>query len=187
MQELKSSIFSTKKGLKIVNSPTKLKILNLLMENGEMYFNEIVNAVGKSKSTISTHLKDLINEGIVKSKVSPRNRRKKIFYVESKYLGKIMQRSPYKFHENIEDLKKLLKDGSRGFYRLMFHLIRVELMKKGIDLDPILKNVGKKLGKIIYDEVEEKNFEKLLIKLVNFWQKYGLGKMEIKKKKTFRD
>lgn len=70
-----------------------------------MYFNEIVNAVGKSKSTISTHLKDLINEGIVKSKVSPRNRRKKIFYVESKYLGKIMQRSPYKFHENIEDLK----------------------------------------------------------------------------------
>ena len=54
-----------------------------------MEFDEIVNNVGKSKSTVSVHLKSLREDGIISYKVHPVDNRKKIFYLNSKYLGSV--------------------------------------------------------------------------------------------------
>lgn len=43
-------------GIDVVKSPVKLTILEMLRSN-DMEFNEIVRNTGKSKSTISVHLK----------------------------------------------------------------------------------------------------------------------------------
>ena len=47
-------------GIDVVKSPVKLTILEMLRSN-DMEFDEIVRNTGKSKSTISVHLKSLRN------------------------------------------------------------------------------------------------------------------------------
>ena len=51
-------------GVNVVKSPVKLTILEMLRDT-EMEFDEIVNNTGKSKSTVSVHLKDLRETGII--------------------------------------------------------------------------------------------------------------------------
>ena len=70
------------KGVNVVKSPVKLVILEML-RNDEMDFDEIVLNTGKSKSTISVHLKSLREAGIVSFKTHPNDNGKKIFYLNS--------------------------------------------------------------------------------------------------------
>lgn len=72
----------------IIKSPMKYEILELLRHD-EMNFEEIVENTSKSKASISMHLKDLRKEGIVKYKADPTDNRKKIFYLNSDFLGSI--------------------------------------------------------------------------------------------------
>ena len=51
----KIKIYSTTKGIKIVDSPIKIQILNML--DGQVSEADIVNETRKSKSTISVHVK----------------------------------------------------------------------------------------------------------------------------------
>jgi transcriptional regulator, ArsR family len=81
-------LFSTQKGLYVVDSPIRIKILNLLREK-ERKFDEIVDLSDKAKSTISEHLKKLYEEGIVDSRIDPEDARKKIFSLKSEYLGEL--------------------------------------------------------------------------------------------------
>ena len=71
-------------GVNVVKSPVKLTILEMLRDS-EMEFDEIVSNTGKSKSTVSVHLKSLRELGIVSYKIHPEDNRKKIFYINSKY------------------------------------------------------------------------------------------------------
>ena len=66
-------------GINVVKSPVKLTILEMLRAD-EMEFDEIVRNTGKSKSTVSVHLKSLREKGIVSYKIHPNDNRKKIFY-----------------------------------------------------------------------------------------------------------
>ena len=75
-------------GVNVVKSPVKLTILEMLRDS-EMEFDEIVSNTGKSKSTVSVHLKSLRELGIVSYKIHPEDNRKKIFYINSKYLGSV--------------------------------------------------------------------------------------------------
>ena len=61
-------LFSSTTGVNVIDSPIKSKILSLL-RNGGLNGSDIVSLTGKSKSTISTHLKDLINIGIIDYKI----------------------------------------------------------------------------------------------------------------------
>ena len=64
-------------GVNVVKSPVKLIILEML-RSSEMEFDEIVSNTGKSKSTVSVHLKGLREMGIVSYKPHPDDNRKKI-------------------------------------------------------------------------------------------------------------
>ena len=68
-----------------------------MLRDSEMEFDEIVSNTGKSKSTVSVHLKGLREMGIVSYKIHPNDNRKKIFYIDSKYLGSV----------NVSDQKEL--------------------------------------------------------------------------------
>lgn len=74
--------------ISIIKSQTKYEIMELLRYN-EMNFEEIVENVAKSKATISSHLKSLREDNIVKYKPQPRDNRKKIFYSNSKIIGTV--------------------------------------------------------------------------------------------------
>ena len=108
-------------GVNVVKSPVKLTILEMLRDS-EMEFDEIVNNTGKSKSTVSVHLKSLRESGIISYRVHPDDNRKKIFYINSKFLGSVNITEPKEIEETQSDyLIKHLIEEDEEFSTLLFH------------------------------------------------------------------
>ncbi len=181
-QEYKDQIelFSTPEGLYVIASPTRIKILSLLREK-ERKFDEIVELSGKTKSTISEHLKKLSDEGVIDSRPDPQDARKKIFWVKSEYLGELSREKLFK-----EDLKKYIhsyleSDGSPfEFFRLLFQTIRVSLIRQGISIDPVLHEAGVSVGETVYPSLEDPKDEEFLANIASFWETHQLGSVEVK-------
>lgn len=173
-------LFSTSKGLYVIDSPIRIKILSLLRKK-ERKFDEIVELSGKAKSTISEHLKKLFEEGIIDSRPDPEDARKKIFSIKSDYLGELSREKLFK-----EDLKKyvhsyLESDGSPfEFFRLLFQTIRVSLIRQGISIDPVLHEAGVSVGETLYPSLENPQDDLFLENIARFWQTHQLGRVEVK-------
>jgi len=173
-------IFSTINGLNIIKSPIKAQILSLLKERG-LSGSKIVSLTGKSKSTISAHLQDLSNAGIIDWMVDPEDGRRKIFFINAKFLGDLSSEK-----EIEDDMNQYLKNyitepnDPFEFFRFMFRTIRVSLLDEGINIDPILHNAGIKVGMTVYKKLKSQDIDKLTKNLINFWKFNKLGRIEFK-------
>lgn len=164
-------------GVNVVKSPVKLTILEML-RGSEMEFEEIVSNTGKSKSTISVHLKSLRELGIVSFKVHPDDNRKKIFYLNSKYLGSVNLSEQKEIEETQKDylINNIIND-DEDFTVLLFHTLRSMLIQEGINIDPVLQATGTRIGNALFDSVYDDELEVFLDNIANFWQVKGLGKL----------
>lgn len=173
------ALYSSSAGVRAVKSPVKIGILTLLRQK-EMPFDEIVISSGKVKSTVSVHLKDLEDQGIVGSKEDPDDARKKIFYLRADLLG---HASPYErlaeIPEEARPLSMTANNEPYEFYRLMFRNIRVELLAEGINIDPILHKAGISVGKKMYSSLYAKKTEMFLTNIGGFWEHHHLGKVQV--------
>lgn len=172
-------IFGTNKGVNVVESPIKTKILSLLKYEG-LNGSDIVILTGKSKSTISAHLKDLINADIVDYKIDPIDGRKKIYYIKSRCLGDLSRNS------DVEKIVEAYKQGQDYdpndpflFYKNVLSAIRITLMEEGLNIDPILHDAGLKVGAKFNSALQASETEKLLENIAKFWDENNLGKMEV--------
>lgn len=164
-------------GINVIKSPVKLTILEMLRDS-EMEFDEIVTNTGKSKSTISVHLKSLRELGIVSFKLNPDDNRKKIFYLNSKYLGSVNLTEQKEIEETQKEylVDNIINDDG-DFTVLLFHTLRSMLIQDGINIDPVLQATGNRIGKSIFDLVYDDNLEVFLGNIAEFWDKKGLGKL----------
>lgn len=172
-------IFSTKSGVNIIQSPIKAQILSILKEGG-MSGSQIVASTHRSKSTISAHLQDLEDAGIIDWVIDPEDRRKKIYYIKSRYLGDVSPEEEVK--DKIDNALKesiLDSDDPLKFFRFMFRAIRVSLMDEGINIDPILRNAGFKVGKLFYEKLETSDIEKFIENIAIFWETNQLGRIKV--------
>lgn len=173
-------LFGTLKGVQAIDSPVKADILTLLRK-GELNFDQIVELCGKAKSTISVHLKKLVNEGIIDSKPDPTDARKKIFFINSEYLGDLTREK--KLGDEIEDYVEnfVMNDSDPfEFFRLMFKTIKVGLISQGINIDPILHEAGINVGNVLYEKVYDHDMDKFLQNIAHFWETHYLGTIEVK-------
>jgi predicted hydrocarbon binding protein len=180
-KEMQIELFSTSEGIYAINSPVRVKILSMLRK-GELNFDQLVELSGKAKSTVSVHLKRMVDEGIIGSKTDPNDARKKIFFIKSEYLGKLSGKKVVT--ENIEEYVSSYIDSEGDpyeFYRLIFHTIRVSLIRQGIDIDPILYEAGVKVGETLYEKVKNPDINKLAENIANFWETHNLGHVEVVK------
>jgi predicted hydrocarbon binding protein len=178
--ERTAELFATQDGIRAVESPVRMKIVSLLLE-GEMSFDDIVASSGKAKSTVSVHLKGLSEEGIVSSRAVEGDARKKVFFINSSYLGGLSRRK--KVEKDMEEYVSNFALSSAAPFavcRLMFRPIRVALISEGIDIDPVLREAGQKVGEALYRKLEDEDTDKLLEGLVAFWSAQRLGRMEVK-------
>lgn len=164
-------------GVNVVKSPVKLTILEMLRVS-EMEFDEIVSNTGKSKSTISVHLKSLRESGIVSFKLHPDDNRRKIFYLNSKYLGSVNPSEQQEIEETQKDylIDNIVKDDD-DFTVLLFHTLRSMLIQEGINIDPILQATGLRIGNALFDSVYDDDLEVFLQNIADFWETKGLGKL----------
>ena len=164
-------------GVNVVKSPVKLTILEML-RGSDMEFEEIVSNTGKSKSTISVHLKGLRELGIVSYKLHPDDNRRKIFYLNSKYLGSVNLSKQKEIEETQKNylIENIVND-DQDFTVLLFHTLRSMLIQEGINIDPILQATGVRIGNALFDSVYADDLEVFLQNIANFWETKGLGKL----------
>jgi len=173
-------LFSTVNGLNIIKSPIKAQILSLLKEGG-LTGSKIVSLTDKSKSTISAHLQDLYNVGIIDWMIDPEDRRRKIFFINAKFLGDLSSETEINGDTN-QYFKNYITepDDPFEFFRFMFRTIRVSLLDEGINIDPILHNAGIKVGMTVYKKLKSSDIDKLTKNLADFWKNNKLGRIEFK-------
>ena len=164
-------------GVNVVKSPVKLTILEMLRDS-EMEFDEIVSNTGKSKSTVSVHLKSLRETGIISYRVHPKDNRKKIFYINSKYLGSVNISEPKEIEETQSDyLIEHLVDEDAEFSTLLFHTLKAMLIQEGVSIDPILQSTGNSIGKSIFSKLYDDDLDIFMDNIAQFWQNKGLGRL----------
>ncbi|MGL6298624.1 MAG: V4R domain-containing protein [Methanobacteriaceae archaeon] len=178
-------IFETnKKGknkVTVIESKIKAQVLAMLSDGG-LDFDDIVKNTGKSKSTISIHLKHLREEGIVAFKLKEEDQRKKIFYIDAKQLCEVSYSNGHELeNQKLELLVSNLVDGNANtqFTSLFFQAIRTFLVQSGVNIDYLLHEFGVKLGAAVYDKIKADNNEELSFNLSNFWKHKGLGSLKI--------
>ena len=164
-------------GVNVVKSPVKLTILEMLRDS-EMEFDEIVSNTGKSKSTVSVHLKSLRESGIISYRVHPNDNRKKIFYINSKYLGSVNISEPKEIEETQSDyLIENLVEEDAEFSTLLFHTLKAMLIQEGVNIDPILQSTGNSIGKSIFEKLYDDDLDIFMENIAQFWEKKGLGRL----------
>ncbi len=169
----KIKIYSTNKGIKIVDSPIKIQILNML--EGQVSEADIVNEIGKSKSTISVHLKNLIDDGIVSFKSHPMDRRSKLFYILADYIGEIYpDKIIYKYPEVNSQL-----DTREQLFTEIFRQYKSTLLVHGLQLEPLEVETGKNVGKEIYASLEFETFDQLIDAIIEKFEQLGLGHVKL--------
>ena len=172
-------LYMTPEGPKIIESATKTKILSLL-EVKDLYFDEILAKTGKSKPTLSNHLKILEDRGIIGSKSDPYDKRKKLFYIKAKQYVELST----DIKLNI-DLKNYFKDSFTqidnpvDFYALSLRSIRFFLSNSGIDINPLLINIGNFMGEAMYEYIETPQTEKLIENMAIFLHKFEAGDVKL--------
>jgi uncharacterized protein len=164
--ENKTEFFYTEKGLVAVDSPIKLRILDLLREEPKS-FDEIVKFTAKAKSTISVHLNNLRAFELVEENFDPGDRRRKIYSLTSRYMG--CSQEPLIEHYN-HLLERLGTNGNDKFCFLetLFHALHFGFEAYGIDNAPIVKMIGNDIGKHLSLNFEAENLKELLIEVANF-------------------
>lgn len=171
------SNFNDKVGVNVIKSPVKLTILEMLRDS-DMEFDEIVNNTGKSKSTVSVHLKSLRESGIISYRVHPIDNRKKIFYLNSKYLGSVDVAEQKEIKETQPDylIDNLIEEDAE-FSTLLFHTLKAMLIQEGINIDPILQSTGNSIGKSLFGKLYDEDLDIFVENISNFWEKKGLGRV----------
>ena len=164
-------------GVNVIKSPVKLTILEMLRDR-DMEFDEIVSNTGKSKSTVSVHLKSLRESGIISYKVHPVDNRKKIFYLNSKYIGSVDISEPKEIEQTQADyLIKNIVEQDAEFSTLLFHTLKAMLIQEGINIDPILQSTGNSIGRSIFDLLYDDDLDVFMENIAAFWQRKGLGRL----------
>jgi predicted hydrocarbon binding protein/predicted transcriptional regulator len=170
-------LFSTPAGIRTVDSPVRVKILSVLSTR-DLTFDEIVRLSGRAKSTVSVHLRGLEEDGIIGSRADPKDERKKIFFLRSANLGNLSAGLP--FADAQDRAGTLISESDPfGFYRYMFRTIRVSLLAEGINIDPVLRESGVRVGRTLATNLADRDLSVLLEKLGVFWKAHNLGTLEV--------
>ncbi|MCD7781686.1 MAG: ArsR family transcriptional regulator [Methanosphaera sp.] len=151
----------------------KIQILNVL--DGQVSEAEIVKQVGKSKSTISVHLKNLIEDGIVSYKSHPLDRRSKLFYIYADYIGEIY---PDKIIYKIPEIESNI-DTREELYIEIFRQYKSLLLLHGLQVEPLEVATGENIGKQFYESMVYDTFEELVALVEDKFNQLGLGNLKI--------
>ncbi len=172
-----AEIYSGKNGAVFVTGDTKKTIIHLL-EGGEKTEEELVKKSDKARSTISVHLSDLKEMGLVEERHDPQDARKKIFSLSAKLIGG----PEYPYKDQYYELLNNLKESSGSpytFLKGLFHIIRYGLISQGLDVQPALKEIGREAGITLSTLFESSSKEKLLEEISDFWSANGLGEVKV--------
>ncbi|HEY9247349.1 MAG TPA: V4R domain-containing protein [Candidatus Methanoperedens sp.] len=170
-------IFSTDSGIVAIDSPVKLKILELLRK-GTMTFENLVEESEKAKSTISVHLDDLERLSLIREKTFPNDKRKKYFVLNSTCFACSEIPLLDLYQKQLDNIVISSTNGD-SFIKHIYNTVRYGMEAHGFDPNPILKKLGNDIGTKIGPEFKSDDYEGILNELTVFWKIHKLGNMTI--------
>jgi len=179
VQREKIEIYSTKKGMIAIESPIKNKILQKLHER-ELTFEELIEVCDKAKSTMSVHLNDLLDMGMIYKRIDPSDRRKKYFGINTDLLASSATPVDEHYHKILETVPAAADD-QYTFLKALFHLVRSGMESYGFDTSPALKKIGRDVGRMLTPRFKSTTAPELLAEVSQFWSDQGLGKVRVVK------
>ena len=170
-------VYSTSSGLKQISNPVRQKILSELQRR-DLSLSEIAQMTGKAQSTLSVHLDKMVKEGLVASRDDPADNRRKIFYLVSKPVGSsVVPR---------EDLTKAISsiiDKSVGspssFLKGELRALVIGVEAIGLNMDPVLKDVGKHIGTQLAKHMRSTVIKPLVDEVKEFFARHELGELSV--------
>ena len=176
IQEIR--LLSSDKSVHAIGNPVKIEIFSLL-DQGDCSFDTIVAATGKAKSTISAHIKELEERGLLSSHPDPTDLRKRIISKSAITIGTLTNqdrdlRSKLQIPKDINHLQ------TSELFRTIFTTLKMEALSLGINVDPLLKRVGKQIGTDLAPLFVQDTLEALLKNIAQFWNEHKLGTVEVK-------
>lgn len=176
-------LFSTQDAVLAVDSPIKVRILELAA-TGPVPFDLIVERTGKAKSTISVHIHDLIQSGLITSQPDPRDNRRRVIMLSSDAIGcltnsdrdiaiPVQDYNSAGYHQTFRD------DDIVSFFRFCVLVFRTQAMALGINLDPVMERTGQQVGRVLARRVAGDTPEQVVKKMDTFWQSHGLGSISL--------
>jgi len=178
-------ICACKRGLKAIDSPLKVKIIEMLA-GGEMDFEDIVSRSGRAKSTISAHLNALTEAGITISRPDPADARRRLFSLKGKILLRTVALDrDMKWVDQFFPEKLPANATTRDVFSFILTTLRVSLIAEGIEIHPILSQAGRRVGRAIYPRVQEDDTPAFFSSISQFWVNFGLGKMDLEREDPF--
>ncbi len=172
-------LFSTENSVIAVDSPIKLRILELVAA-GPVPFDRIVEETGKAKSTISVHIRDLEQSGLITTETDPRDTRRRLIALSSHAIGRLTNadrdaRLPARVRDDMAADRPFRDDDIVSFFRYSVRVFRTQAMAMGINLDPVLQRTGFEVGSVLAPLVAAPNVTEVARKMDLFWQAHGLG------------
>lgn len=174
-------LFSSKTRVMAIESEVKKKIMELLLER-DYSFDEIVTRCGKAKSTISVHVRDLTNAGLITTRTDPIDHRKKILTLTSVQIGSLTNTdrnalTKEKFSTQSE--LPFSPGDIASFFRYGVKVFRTKAMDAGINVDPVLERTGYEIGNTLTPLVFDPDLDTMIHNMNNFWERNGLGTIEL--------
>lgn len=172
-----TAIFSTGSGFIALSSPVKIRIMEFL-KTGPKYFDEIVVHTGKAKATISVHLKDLKASGLLEEQIYHDDRRKRSYSLKGHFLASSQEPG----HSNYADMLDIIASEELekiGALKCIFHAVQYGFCAHGMNSNPIMRNIGRDIGKSIANNMTSTDTDEVLMEMLSFWERNGLGSFSV--------
>ncbi|MGV8087767.1 MAG: V4R domain-containing protein [Methanomicrobiales archaeon] len=169
--------FSTVKKKVAISSPVKVLILDLV-KRGPTPLEIIVERSGKAKSTITKHIQDLEEAGLIVTHTNPDDNRRRILTISADEIGRLTS-AESSIRPGIYYIPKLNSTFSgediAQFFRFILVTLRTKAMTIGINIDPVLKQAGIQVGEVLAPALAAETNDGVVKKIAEFWKIHHLG------------
>ncbi len=165
------------KYLKILSDKTRLKILKIISEEGEITNSKLAKMLKLSRATITHHLKILEENGFIYLKRVEEERG-----IPTKYYAPTFEKVKEAWLKNLDEIIKNKENGNKIAYKFL----KYDLLYNRFLPEDIINAIGYDFGMFISKYIDGKGKKAVLENLAEFWTEIGLGKAEIVDGNGFR-
>ena len=169
------AIYYTNNVFYSVNDAIDIRIMEVLSHKN-MAIIEISNALSKSPSTITTHLKVLREKGLLKSKTCEKDSRAKIYSLSN---CEMVAESDPEFigADTLRNTVNAVVTKDMPLIEGIFKMFIYGMDSNSIDVVPSVNILARRIGSIIASRSPEDDFYMLLMNIKEFISRVGIGEM----------
>lgn len=158
-----------------VDDPIDIRIMRVLSQ-GERTITEVADAMSMSPSTVTTHLRDLKDEGLLRSRISERDSRATIYSMNGCDL--VAESDPEIVTEGLLDTTvEAVVSKDMSLMEGIFKMFIYGMDSTSIDVVPSMNILARKIGAIIASRSQKGDFYTLLMDIRDFISGTGIGDM----------